>query len=541
MKRRLGLFVCVVLLVLVTLCAFVACDDKQEENAETPQTSLTFTIQYTDDSGTHTISVTSGMPYSLESIPEREGYVFNGLFDAEVGGTQYVSAQGASLAPFSDLKNLVLFPQYSAKEYTLVLDYQGAPVTGVRELNITYGARIQSLPLDLVVENKEFMGWYTEPNCEGVQIADIYGTIPSNAIVTSRIFDLSDPDGFIHIYAGFRGEMHTVTFYFKDGMAPEEVEAEHGTPISEVQSATRVDGQAVLTWSQEANDEDRSAIFYGRVESDLVLYALDYAPVIDFDPNGGESVDSIIARAGDAVTLPDAKRENWSFAGWYTAGGTVYTATTMPQESISLTARWTPMIILDERGGTLVDDIVAEQGSRVSLPDTEKDGYMFAGWYTEQGTQYTDTAMPSVSIKLEARYRKILTDKVVIISETDSVYGSSDNPSMTNGSHTLDVSKYYDSGIRTINITAHYSNYTYYTNKTTGMAWYYQQSASDAFKIWEYSEKHIKNKVWENYTRESTLTLYSPTLYICRYCNGGSNYWINFWLEIEYPDMTTLY
>ena len=539
----LSVFVCCIVLLLAFT---VACDDKNEENGDGNQTGTvtSYIIQYTDNTGTYSIEVTPGAPYSMPSIPQKEGYEFAGLFDAEVGGTQYVSAQGASLAPFSDLKNLVLFPQYSAKEYTLVLDYQGAPVTGVRELNISYGARIQSLPLDLVVENKEFMGWYTEPNCEGVQIADIYGTIPSNAIVTSRIFDLSDPDGFIHIYAGFRGEMHTVTFYFKDGMAPEEVEAEHGTPISEVQSATRVDGQAVLTWSQEANDEDRSAIFYGRVESDLVLYALDYAPVIDFDPNGGESVDSIIARAGDAVTLPQAKRKNWSFAGWYTAGGTVYTATTMPQESISLTARWTPMIILNERGGTLVDDIVAEQGSRVTLPDTEKDGYMFAGWYTEQGTQYTDTAMPSVSIKLEARYRKILIDKVVVIDEASTWGSNGDKPLLTEDCFSFDVSKYYKNGIKALNITSTYTSWSWKEDKEGSiMSWYSQHNASDAYKIWEYTDTIWGDK--NTYSHESTIFLSTPSLYICLY-NASDGYydvvyWTNFWLEIEYPDMTTLY
>ena len=61
-----------------------------------------------------------------------------GLYDAEVGGTQYVSASGASLSPFNDGKNMVLFPQFKAKDYTVILDYQGAPVTGSRQLTASY-------------------------------------------------------------------------------------------------------------------------------------------------------------------------------------------------------------------------------------------------------------------------------------------------------------------------------------------------------------------------------------------------------------------
>lgn len=70
------------------------------------------------------------MPYTMPSIPQRTGYTFEGLFDAEVGGTQYVSANGSSVSVFSDKKNMVLFPHFKAKTYSIILDYQEAEVTG---------------------------------------------------------------------------------------------------------------------------------------------------------------------------------------------------------------------------------------------------------------------------------------------------------------------------------------------------------------------------------------------------------------------------
>ena len=544
----------VVTLLLVVIMSFsfvlTACDNNSDDNDVVIQTD--YIIQYTDDTGTYTIDVKSGEPYSMSAIPSREGYVFMGLYDAESGGTQYVNSQGASLAPFTDNKNLVLFPRFNAKEYILALDYQGAAVTGEREIAVSYGSRISNLPTNLVLDNKEFMGWYTEPNRGGLQVADQYGVIPTNSVVSSDNFDLTDPNGFIRLYAGFRGEMHTVTFHFEDGIAPEEIEVEHGTPISDVVTETRVENKAVLTWSKKPNDTSRSDVFSGRVEANMTLYALDYAPVIDFDANGGKKVSSIVASAGSAITLPTAQRENYQFAGWYTTSGTKYTATTMPTESVKLKAKWTPMLIFDERGGTLVEDIAAEQGTKVTLPTTEKDGYMFAGWYTEQGEVYTATAMPEFSTKLVAKYRQMLTEKVVVFDKSKWISESyHDAPSTQDLFYTVDLSNVYNSGARQINITAHYRSYSesryasssrpYYTY----MRWYSEFSVSDAFCVWSYSDAHVQQSVAKDCVQMTTINLNQPKLYVALYSTSGqysqTGKWTDFWVEVEYPDMSQLY
>ena len=117
-----------------------------------------YVIQYTDDSGTYKLTVTDGMPFTLDVVPTKEGYKFIGLFDAEVGGTQYVSASGASLAPFTDGKNMVLFPQFKANDYSVILDYQGAQVPGQREFTVAYGDRLPELPVNLQGAHKTFVG-----------------------------------------------------------------------------------------------------------------------------------------------------------------------------------------------------------------------------------------------------------------------------------------------------------------------------------------------------------------------------------------------
>lgn len=541
-----------VLLLLFTLTiSLVACvKDGNDGDKTTGETQTSFVIQYTDDTGTFNISVDDGQPYAMSAVPYREGYDFVGLFDSEVGGTQYVNSKGSSVSVFTDKKNIVLFPRFEAKKFTVVLDYQGAAVNGAREIEVSYDAKIKDLPTGLYMKDKDFMGWYTQPNREGAQIADAYGVIPTMSLINSTNFDLSDPNGYIRLYAGFRGELHTVTFNFEENIPAEEVEVEHGTAISKVVTETRVNNKAVITWSKKPNDTAKESVFNGKVTEDMVLYACEYAPVIDFDANGGKDAASIVAKAGSAIQLPAPVRTNYVFAGWYTAGGARFNATTMPSDSVKLIAKWNPMIVFDERGGKEVNDISDVAGSKVTLPETEKDGYIFAGWYTEQGNIYTSTSMPANSIKLVAKYYKILTKKIVVIDNSKSRDSYAKNPTMQY-SDKIDLRDIYNAGARKIKMTARYSSKisirnSYNPDLYTYMAYYSQNTASNAYKVWGYKELHKYTTEWENYTQTTTIDLTGESLYVCYYHDDNvtySNYgrWSDFWLEVEYPDTTALY
>ncbi len=548
-KKRIVVSLLLVVILLVCFCVFVACNGNEEENNEPKE----YTIQYTTDTGIQTISVQYGKLYSITSIPEKKGYEFLGWYDAEEGGTLYVNASGSSVSSFTDKRNVVLYPQFKAKEYTLILDYQGAEVTGTRSLNVSYNSVISDLPLNLTMENKTFSGWYTQPDKKGTQVSDKYGPIPSKNIVNERNFDLSDPDGYIHLYAGFKGEEFTVTFYPIENGEPEEILVEYGTPISDVQLETRVDGNAVIAWSKKSNDINKDAIFNGKITSEMILYAAEYAPVIDFNSNGGENVNSLIARAGSFIKLPTIQRDNYQFIGWQTSNGDIFNGTTMPNESMQLNAKWQAMIVFDTNGGTEVENISEPQGTKITLPETEKDGYIFAGWYSETGEEYTDTAMPSTSIRLIAKYWKVQHKKVVVISDS-ATKGSSEstntqpNFDSSTWSSTIDLKDLYDLGVRTINITAHYDTYVYSASSSSPaynrMACYTQKIASDAYKLWQFTDEHTE-RGWLSHTRQVAINLQGEFLYVAYWGSRGGYYddffWDDFWLDIEYPDMSTLY
>lgn len=511
-----------------------------------------YTIQYTDDIGTHTLTVIDGTTYSLEVLPERTGYNFLGLFDAEVGGTQYVNAKGTSLAPFTDKKNLVLFPQYKAKEYTLVLDYQGAAVMGERSYTVKYDGKLPELPKNLVLEHSVFMGWFTEENCGGIQVADAYGLIPDKSTVDEKIFDIGNEGEYLYLYAGFGVEKFTVMFNFGGGIPAEEIEVEYNTPISEVVPSTRnEDGFAVLSWSKT---QSGSQIFTGNVTDDLVLYAIDWAPVIEFNTNGGKKVTPIVAKAGSTLSLPQAERENYKFLYWEDVNGKQTDITKMPAESMLLKAVWQAMLVFDENGGTVVKDISEPAGTTIELPVPEKDGFIFASWYTEDEKKYESTSMPMESVVLKAGWYKVKTEKVVVINATSDVGGKkqTDKPKMDYLCYTFDYDKYIKDGSTcNIQIDAKVKMKGYQSGSiyTGYLDVYSQKIISSTYLLETYTFSNLTNSYKQCEFKLSVNI--KDDFYMCFYSSekrSSGNPWSynylhlsDFYYTVTYPDTTNLY
>ncbi len=541
MKKK-GLFAIALSVVLACCIAvFVGCAEKQPEDT----TPKEYTIQYTDDAGSHQITVTAGMPYALDVVPERTGYTFIGLFDAEVGGTQYVSSSGASLSPFTDGKNMVLFPRFIAKDYTVVLDYQGATVTGERQLTVAYGSSLPELPKNLTLAHKEFVGWFTKANCEGVKVADAAGLIPLVSVLNEKNFNLSGEA--VTLYAGFEAEKFTVTCCFEPGMDSEDVEVEYDTPVSKIVPKTRVDGKAPLTWSKTQGGE----VWSGKVTDTMVLYAVEYAPVIELDSNGGSNVLAIVARAGSTVALPTPTKELAKFAYWEDMTGKKYTSTTMPSKSISLKAVWQAKIELDENGGSDVDDISVAAGDTITLPTPEKEGFVFAGWYTLDKEQFTSKTMPATGLKLKAGW---YAEKVKIYGSGSKAGSSSylgkgeENKQEAGWRQEWDLSEILPSTGARIHIK--YINNVWLQvgkgGKLILRQYYYDSNIIGNSYLLGYEGTEVNTTSHREVTYETDLVMKSNTLYICWYAkNIGTAsdrvYFNRVSMEVTYPDTANLY
>lgn len=144
--------------------------------------------------------------------------------------------------------------------------------------------------------------------------------------------------------------------------------------------------------------------------SDHVLYAQweSNRYEITFDGNGGESaVPSVTITYGSKYQVPAAKRDGYSFAGWYTKadGGTQVTnQTTMSRaENHTLYAHWTNNsydVSFDGNGGTVhgTKKRITYLGTYGTLPAADRTGYTFEGWFTDKKEGNEITASSTVDI-----------------------------------------------------------------------------------------------------------------------------------------------
>lgn len=116
---------------------------------------------------------------------------------------------------------------------------------------------------------------------------------------------------------------------------------------------------------------------------------------------------------GDELDLYIPTSDIYDFAGWYLEGEE-FTDKTMPAGDVMLTAKWEPKkftVTLDLNGGELLSgNAVLENisgGSTIELPEAQKTGYIFLGWYTSldnRGIKFSDTDVVTSSITLYAKY-----------------------------------------------------------------------------------------------------------------------------------------
>ncbi len=547
MKKR----IVSILLALMTVlfCSLTGC----KNDVETQQGGV-YIIQYTDDQGTHQLEVTQGAPYTISTVPQKTGYDFMGFFDAENGGTQYVLPSGASVGNFNVGQNLTLYPQFKPKNYKFILDYQGGSVTGARELTVAYDSQLPELPKNLVLEHKNFVGWFTEKNCEGTKVADQYGLIPVVSILNEKNFDIESDDGYIYLYAGFEIETFAVTFHFGNEIPIETMKIAYDTPISKIVANTRNNnGYAVLSWSKTEGGPSAGT---ERIEGPIDLYAIEWAPCINFDTDGGDKVTALVARAGDTVALPTATKELAKFMYWIDEIGDQANITSMPSNSITLKAVWQGKLVFDENGGSEVQDISVSANQDVTLPTPEKEGYIFAGWYTESKELYSSTKMPVAGIKLKAGWYKAKTEKVIILKKDYDSLGDCANSGKiyketlgpkASWRQTIDLSKYIAKEGATIFIDLYYDIRNQDAMSTSaGFYFYSSEVVSDAYFLGKTIKANEYLSGWVSANAQFEFKLTSNVLYMCYYAKhydgyGGKVYFNNAWMNLTYPDTSYLY
>ncbi len=268
MKKRLRL-ICISIIAVLACVWLTACALSPSAADDTE-----YTIMYATDGGTQTINVKHGDVYSMRELPSKYGYDFAGLFDAQEGGTQYVSGDGVCVTPFYDDKNIVLYVRFAPKKVDIRLHYGKAASTGVTELSGEFDGEIPALPAALTIPDKDYMvfkGWYTSEYGFGTAVAGADGSA-----LCKLDRELLSDDFRLDLYAVFERKKYTVTFKTASGAVIAEKTVEHGANLKALAENVTDRGIPVKNWAWTSGGSNVN--FDGlTAESDAEYYVSEYA------------------------------------------------------------------------------------------------------------------------------------------------------------------------------------------------------------------------------------------------------------------------
>ena len=113
---------------------------------------------------------------------------------------------------------------------------------------------------------------------------------------------------------------------------------------------------------------------------------------VEFDTNGGTTIESIKIKKGEALSsFEEPTREGYIFVGWY-YNDELFDLNTKINDNIKLVAKWqekrddieTFVIKFDTQGGNTIANQIVEKGNKAAKPaDPIREGYTFKGWYVD--------------------------------------------------------------------------------------------------------------------------------------------------------------
>lgn len=134
---------------------------------------------------------------------------------------------------------------------------------------------------------------------------------------------------------------------------------------------------------------------------------------ISFNTNGGSFVQSITAEYGEEIEAPEIPtKDGCTFDGWFSDESliTPYEFETMPNENITIYAKWTinqPTITLKYNNGNDDGYIVADAGDSITLPTPTKEGHDFIGWFSDADLNipFNASTMPEEDTTIYSSYQ----------------------------------------------------------------------------------------------------------------------------------------
>ncbi|ECL7894802.1 TPA: InlB B-repeat-containing protein [Listeria innocua] len=350
-------------------------------------TVKSYTATFDKDGTTTTQTANYDSLLTEPTAPTKEGYTFDGWYDAETGGNKWNFATNKMPA-----KNVTLYARFTVKSYTATFDKDGTKTTQT----VNYDSLLTE-PTAPTKDGYIFTGWY-------------------DAETGGNKWDFAAkkmPAKNVTLYARFSANAYTATFD-KDGTTTTQA-VDYDSLITEPTAPTK-DGYTFDGWYDAETGGNKWDFAAKKMPAkNVTLYARfsTNAYTATFDKDGTTTTQAV--DYDSLITEPAAPtKDGYTFDGWYDAetGGNKwnFAAKKMPANNMTLYARFS----LKSYTATFdVEDTTTTQAvdydSLLIEPTAPtKDGHTFDGWYdAETGGSKWDFAankMPAKDVTLYARF-----------------------------------------------------------------------------------------------------------------------------------------
>ena len=335
-------------------------------------TANEYTVTFDAIGGTvkpKTKTVTYGETYGELPTPTLEGYRFEGWFTEKDVGTQVTKETVVTTAA-----DHMLHAHWTRISYEVKFDANGGIGT-CKPINVFHGDTYGTFPPEPTLEGYEFAGWFTEKD-GGTQVT-------KDTVVTASHT----------LYAHWTRISYEVKFDANGGIGTcKPINVFHGDAYGKFPPEPTRTGYEFAGWYTAEKDgtlvtEDTV------VTASHTLYAHWTANeyTVTFDANKGTVTPTEMkVRHGDAYgKLPTPTLDGYTFDGWYNDNGMQVKPEDEVTASHTLYAHWkasTYTVTFDANGGTAEPkpQTVIYGSTYGKLPTLTRDGYTFAGWFTEQ-------------------------------------------------------------------------------------------------------------------------------------------------------------
>ena len=321
-----------------------------------------------------TISTYLGDSTDREFTVSRTGYDFLGWFTEPDGGEEYHTGDAFTVTDY--------YAHWNPHRYTLVLNANGGHPEEDVVVELGY-SDFYKLSRNLFTKDGEVIrSWNTRANGKGTG----YGA-------EDEIVSITKADGAtVTLFAIWGVPPVTVSFNTCGGEPMLPVEKDPGRPVGSLGEAVK-EGYAFEGWYLDEDLTDRITEDY-IPEDDITLYA-GYLknPVITYDSDGGTpETKTVEVKYGKKIGAFESFTNGTAvIVRWEYPDGSQAAVDDTVTEDITLKAVWGHRPKFHTNGGTFKElkEYPLREGEEYhieTLPEVERYGYTFDGWYTSDGT-----------------------------------------------------------------------------------------------------------------------------------------------------------